>query len=355
VLGVVLGLGLLNKISTLWFGLGLAVGLVLTPERRWLATPWPWCTGLVALLIFAPHLIWQRQHDWPTVEFIHNATTLKMVEKSPLTFASEQILILGPLLAPLWLAGLVYYFASPNGRRFQALGWIWLTVFFLLMASGSVRSNYLAPAYTVLLAAGSVALEQIARAPGWRRLPTAAIGLIVLDGVLAAPLAIPLLPPAQFVRYQAALGLTAPMEQVDELGVMPLHFALRFGWPAVIGAVEEARATLSPLERNEAVVLGSWFGDTAAINFFGADRGLPRAIGGHNNYWIWGPGAASGEVLLAIAPTDATLRDAYDEVTRVAEVDCAYCMPGVDRLGVYVCRRPRRPLAEWWPELKRYE
>jgi len=41
-LGVVMGLGLLNKISMSWFGVGLVVGLVLTPQRRWLATPWPW-------------------------------------------------------------------------------------------------------------------------------------------------------------------------------------------------------------------------------------------------------------------------------------------------------------------------
>jgi len=103
------------------------------------------------------------------------------------------------------------------------------------------------------------------------------------------------------------------------------------------------------------VVLGRWFGDTAAVDFFGPEQGLPRAIGGHNNYWLWGPGDASGEVLLAIAQTDDQLREWYDVVERVAEVDCDYCMPDVDRLGVYVCRRPRRPIAEWWPEAKRYE
>jgi hypothetical protein len=136
---------------------------------------------------------------------------------------------------------------------------------------------------------------------------------------------------------------------------MPLHYALRFGWADLLAAVADAYATLPPEERAKAAVLGRWFGDTAAINFFGAEEGLPRAIGGHNNYWLWGPGDANGEVLLAVAPTDAMLRSRYDVVDRVAEVDCEYCMPDVDRLAVYVCRRPLRPIAQWWQEVKRYE
>jgi 4-amino-4-deoxy-L-arabinose transferase-like glycosyltransferase len=354
-LGAVLGLGLLNKISMLWFGLGLGVGLILTPQRRWLATPWPWLAGTIAFVIFAPHVWWQTQHDWPLVEFMHNAISYKMVEKSPLAFASAQLLVMNPVVLPFWLTGLVYFFVTVDGRRFQLLGWIWLTVFCLLMASGSARSNYLAPAYSVLLAAGGVAFERISRAKSWRWLPGATIGIIALGGAATAPMAITLLPPARYITYERALGISAPVEQVDELGAMPLHYALQFGWEELLGAVGEAYATLSPEEREKAAVLGKWFGDTAAVNFFGAEQGLPRAIGGHNNYWLWGPGDASGEVLLALAETDAMLLKWYEVVDRVAEVDCDYCMPDVDRLAVYVCRRPRRPVGEWWQEVKRYE
>jgi len=354
-LGAVLGLGLLNKISTLWFGLGLGVGLLLTPQRRWLATPWPWLAAGIAFLIFAPHVWWQVEHDWPLLEFMHNATSEKLAEKSPLEFASAQLLVMNPAMLPLWLAGLAYCFVTEDGRRFQLLGWIWITVFCLLMASGSARSSYLAPAYPPLLAAGGVAFERMSRARRGRWLPGATIAIIALGGAATAPMAIPLLPPAQYITYERALGISAPVEQVDELGVMPLHYALRFGWSDLLGAVAEAYATLTPEERGKAVVLGRSFGDTAAINFFGPAQGLPRAIGGHNNYWLWGPGDASGEVLLAVATTDVMLLDWYEAVDRVAEVDCDYCMPDVDRLAVYVCRRPRRPLAEWWRETKRYE
>ena len=170
-----------------------------------------------------------------------------------------------------------------------------------------------------------------------------------------APLAIPLLPPKQYIAYEQSIGVSAPIEQNSEFGAMPLHYALRFGWPGLMVAIEEAYATLTPGEQARAVVFGSWFGDTGAVNLFGPERGLPRAISGHNNYWLWGPGDSTGETVLVIAETEERLSEIFDRVERVAEVDCEHCMPSVARLGVYVCRGLRRPLAEVWPELKRYE
>ena len=119
-------------------------------------------------------------------------------------------------------------------------------------------------------------------------------------------------------------------------------------------AVQAAHATLSEEERTRAGVFGSSYGDTAAVNFFGRDAGLPPAIGGHNNYWLWGPRGLSGDVMIVIAPSDSELIELFERVERVAGVDCRYCMPYMRRLSVYVCRGLRLPLAEVWPRLKRY-
>src|SRR6185295_17060458 len=73
VLGVVVGLGLLNKISLLWFIAGLFIGFLLTPYRRRLATPGPWIAGAIATALFVPHVVWQIAHGWPTLEFMRNA------------------------------------------------------------------------------------------------------------------------------------------------------------------------------------------------------------------------------------------------------------------------------------------
>ena len=145
-LGLVLGLGLANKISVLWLGAGLFVGLVATPQRRWLTTRWPWLCGTVSAALFAPYVFWQVRHDWPTLEFIHNATTEKMVGVAPLDFLVGQIKMMHPLTLPLWLGGLVFLFFHSEGRRYRLLGFIYLTVFFMLALSGSSRSGYLSPA-----------------------------------------------------------------------------------------------------------------------------------------------------------------------------------------------------------------
>src|SRR5262249_36117958 len=65
-LGVVLGLGLENKISVLWLGGGFVAGLMLAPSRRLLATRGPWMAGAIAAALFAPHILWQIAHGWPT-------------------------------------------------------------------------------------------------------------------------------------------------------------------------------------------------------------------------------------------------------------------------------------------------
>ncbi|MCI0408823.1 MAG: glycosyltransferase family 39 protein, partial [Acidobacteria bacterium] len=107
-LGVILGLGLQNKLSVLWLGFGLAVGLVLTPARRRLLTRWPWLAAAFASLIFLPHLLWQIANAWPTLEFVHNATTQKMAEVSWGDFLKGLIDAVHPLTLPLWVSGLAF-------------------------------------------------------------------------------------------------------------------------------------------------------------------------------------------------------------------------------------------------------
>lgn len=352
--GVVIGLGLLNKISMLWFGLGMVVGLLLTPQRRWLLTPWPWLAGAIGLALFAPHIVWQARNGWPTLEFMHNAMQFKMQAKSPLRFLAEQVLIMHPFLLPFWLSGLAYYFIDKHGSRFRLLAWIWISVLLLLIMSGSTRSNYMGPAYVLLLPAGGVAVEQLVRRRSWYWLPAALAGAFAAGGAVVAPMAVDLLPPEQYVAYQRALGLAPPADQVDPIGALPLHFALKFHAPAILAAVKEAYAALPPEERAHAGILASTFGEAGAINFFGPHIGLPHAISGHNNYWLWGPGAYNGEVMLVIAPPDAPVLKLFDHVEPVSRIYCDYCLPALTAMTVYVCRGPRRPLPELWPQLKNY-
>ena len=66
--GLVVAIALLTKLTVLFFCLALALALLVTPVRRCLRTPWPWVAGGIAFLGLLPYLIWNVLNGWPTVD-----------------------------------------------------------------------------------------------------------------------------------------------------------------------------------------------------------------------------------------------------------------------------------------------
>ena len=166
-LGLVIGLGLLNKISLLFFAFGLAVAVLATPLRRHLKRRELWEGMFLALLLFSPYVLWQIGHGWATLEFMRNVTRYKNVALSPLAFAAAQLTDLHPLNAPLWILGLAWLLVGRTGRRFRALGIVFVATFVVLAVQNS-KPYYLGPAFPVLLAAGALVVEGLSEAPRWR-------------------------------------------------------------------------------------------------------------------------------------------------------------------------------------------
>jgi dolichyl-phosphate-mannose-protein mannosyltransferase len=354
-LGLVLGLGLLNKISVLWLGGGLAVGLVLTPHRRLLLTRRPWLAAAIAGVIFLPYVIWQIRNGWPTVEFMRNATSVKMAPVSPLEFVSSQILVMHPLSAPLWLGGLVFLFFGREGRRWRILGWIYLSVFLLLIVGGKSRASYLAPAYPILFAAGAAGLEALARRWSSRWLMPAYAALLLAGGAALAPLGLPALPVERFVKYSRTLGVGIRQEENASLGALPQHFADMFGWEDL--AVEVARIynALPENDRKRCAIFTENYGEAGAIDFFGSRYGLPPAISHHNNYWLWGPRDYTGAVVIAVGGDPDDEARNFREVVKAGTFECRWCMPYENGRPIWLGRDLVRPLPVMWPEMKVYD
>src|SRR5438132_13239983 len=64
--GVLLGLGIENKLSTVFFGVGIFAALFLTPGRRQLTQKWVWLGCLISFGSVLPYLFWQTSHQVPT-------------------------------------------------------------------------------------------------------------------------------------------------------------------------------------------------------------------------------------------------------------------------------------------------
>ena len=352
-LGLVLGLGLLNKIDVLWLGLGILLGLLLTPARRWLKTPWPYAAAAIAALLFLPHVLWQIHHGWPTLEFIHNATTEKYAGITRADFLFALFLELHPLALPVWLIGLGALVWGKL-RRFRLLGILWLTVFALLLAMGHAKGEYMAPAMTALLAAGGVAIEAFARRRA-RWLPPVSVGLLLLGGALLVPLTLPVLPVETFIRYSRWLGVQPGNAESKELAELPQHYADMFGWENLVATMARVYHRLPPQEQAACAILAPNYGQAGAIDFFGSKHGLPKAICNHNSYWLWGPRDYDGRVLIRFYGTREQLQPYFASVEAADTVRAKYVMPYQNNIPLWICRGLKAPVPTVWTQLKHFE
>lgn len=354
ILGFILGLGLLNKIGVLWLGAGIFVGILLTPQRHWLKTRWPWIGGAIAFLIFLPYIIWNLQHDLAHLEFIRSATGEKYASQTPVTFLVGQILLQNPLTLPLWGAGL-YFFFSSRGRPFRILGIMYVTALLILLVNGHSKPEYLAPAYTMLFAGGSVAFERWFVKPALHWVQPAYIALLMISGCVLAPFVVPVLPAETYIRYADVLGMKPSTAEAKRLDKLPQFYADMFGWEGKAAAVARVFNALTPEEKAKCAIFADNYGRCAAIDFFGAKYGLPKSIGNHNSYWIWGPRNTTGDVVIILGGNPEDHRRSFEGVVVVDTVSCAYCMPYENHLTISVCRRLKIPVLDAWAHGKHYD
>lgn len=353
--GLAAGVGLMNKQTTLFFGFSLVVGLLLTPERRVLSDRWAWLGGLVAFVIFLPNVVWQWSRGWPMLELLRNVDVAKNYHASLHEFFAGQALLIHPLNLPLWLAGLYFYLFTGTAKRFRALGWAYLILFALMILLGG-KVYYLAPVYPMLVAAGACLYEQALAARPLTWLKAAALALLLAGGALLAPMALPVLPVETFIRYASLFGLQEGVKTENQrLGKLPQHYADMFGWENMTATVARVYRSLPAEEQGRCAVYAQNYGEAGAIDFFGAAYGLPKAISGHQNYYLWGPRGHTGECVIVIGGKAKDHAKIFGEVTEAARVHSDYAMPYETDLPVYVCRRPKSSLQEIWPRVKHYD
>jgi hypothetical protein len=351
--GLVAGVGLMNKYSMGFLGLGIVVGLLLTTARRQLLNKWLWLGGAIAFGIFLPHIIWEIHHGFPSLEFIHNATALKNLPLTPLQFMAGSAVGIGFLSLPIWVAGLWFFFGTKAGKPFRLFGWVFVSILALFLLT-QAKVYYLAPAYVFLLAGGAAAIEAFTQRQSWKWLRATSFVLLLAGGLITAPYVLPILPVESFIKYQAFIGLKAPREEKGKAGKLPQQYSDMFGWENMAATVAKVYNTLSPEEKQVCVIGASNYGEAGAIDFFGKKYGLPDAISSHNSYWIWGPGEKPGEVLIVVGGNSKDYHVMYDDVQQAATVVCEYAMPFETNLPVYLCRRPRGTLQQVWPQLKKF-
>lgn len=352
-LGIALGFGLLNKVSVLWFGTGLLVGLVATKERKWFTTHWPYFSAMIAIVLFSIYILWNFMNDWAHLEFMQEASSKKYGGLSAWTFISGQLLINNPLNLPLLICGLVFLMFTEKGSKYILPGIIFITTFLILVLNGNSKSEYLAASLSVLYAGGAVLVGAWVKNKVW--LQATAI-LLLSSGIVLAPLAAPLLPVEGYIKFAKQLGVGGDNNEGKEEGVLPQFYADMHGWEQKAAAVAKVYHSLPKEDQEKCAIFGDNYGHSGCIDYYSEKYKLPKSIGKHNSYWIWGPGKYKGEIVIVMSNEVGDKEELFEEVTDMAIIDCQYCMPYEDNLHVYLCKKPKADLTgELWATIKSYD
>ncbi len=351
-IGLLGGLGLENKHSTTFFLFAVLFALLVTPQRRLLWNKWLFFAILLIVGVALPNLIWEARHHWATYELLNNIKHgNRNVVLGPVPFMLRQMLIMNPFAAPLWIAGLLWLFVSPRTRSVRFVGWIYL---FLLVAMIALKAKdyYVAPIYPMLLAAGAVACELAAERRPW--LTQACMRTLIVSGLVIAPLALPTLPPPVLLRYMRAIGQKPLKDENFDSGGLPQQYADMIGWPQLVSDFRSAYDTLSPEDRARVGIFCGNYGDASAINYLGPRYGLPLAISGHQNYFLWGPQGYTGELMLAIGGDQQDYEEVFDSVKQVGQVNTPYSM-GFEHRPIFLCRHRKHAYVEDWQRVKHWD
>jgi hypothetical protein len=291
ILGLVAGIGFLTKYSIGFFYAAFALGILLTPHRRWLGTRYPYLAILIAFAIALPNLFWQYQHNWPVLHHMQELSQTQLTNVSVSGFISAQFLMqFGGNL--LWLPGLIYLLIHKSMRPYRLLAWIYFLVLLILILLRG-KDYYTLGTYAMLYAAGAIFWARLLEA----RHMTLKWGLPLLVftlNLLVIPYVLPVLSIQKMKNYCNYMadhyGLTGPL--IWENGRrydLPQDYADMHGWEEMVEKVAKVYHSLSAEDQQACMIQGSNYGHAGAINYFRKKYNLPEAYSFSSSYVMWLP------------------------------------------------------------------
>jgi hypothetical protein len=353
--GVVSGIGLQEKYSILVLGFGVAIGLLLTKQRRFLADKWIWIGLAVSFLIFLPNLLWNIHYQWPFVQLMHNIRADgRDVVLTPWEFFSQQVLLMHHFTAPIWIAGVIALLGARRLRAYRFLGIAYLVGFAVFEVMHG-KNYYLSPIYPVYLAAGCVVLDAGIKRIRQEWMKPVIVVILLAGGAILAPLAIPVLPIDEFVSYMNWLPIKVPRsEHHHERVALPQHYADQFGWKEIVEETAVAWGRIPRNERKDCGIFAQDYGQAGAIDFLGPRYELPQSLSGHQSWWLWGPRGYSGNCMIVLDDNRARLESLWERVDYVGDsADNPYALE--NQIPLWICHGAKfGTMEQLWPELKKW-
>jgi hypothetical protein len=353
-IGLLLGLGILNKLTILFLGLAIFISLWLVPQRTQFKSKWIWIGGLIALAFSIPFLIWQFNNDWYFIDFTANYGGGLSYRASLPEFLWNQLFPNNLMNFPVWLLGLTLLLFSTKWKRYRFFGFGYLVLFFLFYILGA-KFYFLVPFYTILLAVGSIKIEEWINNFGAEKLKTkifkiAILAVYVVLSLPFVPLAVPALPVEKFIKFTSLLGPDAGVKYENQrINQLPQHFADRFGWEEMVAEIAEVYNNLPSDQRGEFGIVTENWGEASAVHYYKNRYNLPEPISLHGWYYFETLRTTEfKEKYVAIGFSADELKSIFEEVNQEGLFTNPYCMPHENNQAIFVCRKPKFSLRQFW-------
>lgn len=347
-LGLVCGLAMLNKLSGFWLVAGIGLTTLFSPRRTELKTTYPWLAAVIAVVVFAPHFVWQHERNWITQEFVRNAAEFKMEVLPPWIILGVQVVVTNPVLALMWIIGA--YNAIVKKPEWRPYSITYFLVILMLLISMRSRENYPAPSYVFIVPLGAMVIADWISQAKIRLY--AFVGVLLPVTIFCTSLALPLLPPPQVELIAEESNVDVPATEKGPKSPLQGH-ADMFGWPEMASTVYKIWSALPEEERSRTPVFGMNYGESAACWFFNKEKTpAPQVIGRHNEYWLWGPGDWDGQSLLVVGELTPEIRNSFESSIEVANLNSPYATPEEAHAPISILRGLKKPVPEFWKEIR---
>jgi hypothetical protein len=245
-------------------------------------------------------------------------------------------------------------------RRFGDTSYSFFGIVFLVTMVVVCLFHYrvfeLAHLFVPLLAAGAVFVEEKLALVKWRgALGIAGVVYLLAGGALVAPVSLPIVPLDLLPAYTGTFGfLYKPVKDFTiPKPPYPWHFSMRIGWEELVSKVSEVYSGLPSEDRGKAVIWASSFNEASAIDLYGPRHGLPHAVSGHLQYYLWGPGEKSWDIVIAVASDLGRISQCYWEIEKKGYVVNLF-WPYGDYICVCRVRQNNMSKQVIWPILKEW-
>lgn len=339
-LGVVSGLGLMNKYTMLIWGAGIAIGLFFYSKEKIYKNKWLYISGIVALLIFLPNIIWQFVNDLPLLDHMKELNESQLEEQSTFEFVLGLIEIPAALVAII--ASLWGFIRNEDLKPYRHIG-ISVLAIFLMMWGLSAKSYYFYAAFPILFAVASVQIEKWIEPSNWKAIVVA--GFILLPMIPYIPKMTPILPIETFTNWYDIEKNGAHYELTGD-------YADMFGWEEQVAIVDSLYSSFPDDVRANIVIWAENYGEAGAIQIIGDKYDLPSPISRHGSFWAWGYQNPNAEYWISIGNEERSVNYIFNNCTLIRTIDHPYAIREERGIPLYLCSDPKMPIQKWWADYR---